>query len=100
MIDKLSFTFGVLCICGSEWLALRHPHWFPLYYYTIMTALLAWRLVAYAQDKYHLFMLGEVYLLTLTATFSPQISVILSTCPSSFRPPSSNRTCSGLRYNL
>lgn len=58
MIDKLSFTFGVLCICGSEWLALRHADWFPLYYLTIMTTLLVWRLVTYTKDKYQLFMLG------------------------------------------
>ena len=59
MIDKLSFTFGVLCICGSEWLALRHADWFPLYYLTIMTTLLVWRLVTYTKDKYQLFMLGR-----------------------------------------
>ena len=44
MIDKLSFTFGVLCICGSEWLTLRHADWFPLYYSVIMTCLLLWSL--------------------------------------------------------
>ena len=59
MIDKLSFTFGVLCICGSEWLALRHADWFPLYYATIMTTLLLWRLITYTKDKFQLFMLGE-----------------------------------------
>ena len=59
MIDKLSFTFGVLCICGSEWLALRHADWFPLYYYAIMTMLLVWRFIAYSKDKYQLFMLGK-----------------------------------------
>ena len=58
MIDKLSFTFGVLCICGSEWISLRHADWFPLYYTTIMTILLLWRLVTYTQDKFQLFMLG------------------------------------------
>ena len=59
MIDKLSFTFGVLCICGSEWLALRHADWFPLYYATIMTTLLLWRLITYTKDKFQLFMLGR-----------------------------------------
>ena len=59
MIDKLSFTFGVLTICGSEWLALRHADWFPLYYYAIMTMLLVWRLITYSKDKYQLFMLGN-----------------------------------------
>ena len=59
MIDKLSFTFGVLCICGSEWLTLRHADWFPLYYSVVMTCLLLWRLITYTKDKYQLFMLGH-----------------------------------------
>eukprot|EP00090_Calanus_glacialis_P037206 TRINITY_DN6383_c0_g1_i4.p1 TRINITY_DN6383_c0_g1~~TRINITY_DN6383_c0_g1_i4.p1 ORF type:complete len:583 (+),score=210.75 TRINITY_DN6383_c0_g1_i4:168-1751(+) len=66
MIDKLSFTFGVLCICGSEWLALRHADWFPLYYYAIMTMLLVWRLIAYSKDKYQLFMLDFCYFVNLS----------------------------------
>jgi len=66
MIDKLSFTFGVLCICGSEWLALRHAEWFPLYYFTIMTTLLIWRLITYTKDKYQLFMLDFCYFINLS----------------------------------
>merc|ERR1712142_1298827 len=57
MIDKISFTFGVLCICGSEWIALRQPDLFPFYYYTIMSILLLWRFITYSKDKYKLFML-------------------------------------------
>ena len=60
MIDKLSFTFGVLCIAGSEWLSLRHADWFPLYYSVIMSCLLLWRLITYTKDKYQLFMLGQI----------------------------------------
>ena len=60
MIDKISFTFGVLCICGSEWLALRKPDWFPLYYYAFMSVLLVWRFITYSRDKYQLFMLGTI----------------------------------------
>jgi len=66
MVDKLSFTFGVLCICGSEWLALRHADWFPLYYYTIMTMLMVWRFIAYSKDKYQLFMLDFCYFVNLS----------------------------------
>jgi len=66
MIDKLSFTFGVLTICGSEWLALRHADWFPLYYYFIMTMLLVWRLITYSKDKYQLFMLDFCYFVNLS----------------------------------
>jgi len=66
MIDKLSFTFGVLCICGSEWLALRHADWFPLYYYAIMSMLMVWRLITYSKDKYQLFMLDFCYFVNLS----------------------------------
>merc|ERR1719347_1899666 len=66
MIDKLSFTFGVLCICGSEWLALRHAEWFPLYYFTIMSTLLLWRLITYTKDKFQLFMLDFCYFVNLS----------------------------------
>ena len=66
MIDKLSFTFGVLCICGSEWLALRHADWFPLYYTAIMAVLLLWRLITYTKDKFQLFMLDFCYFVNLS----------------------------------
>merc|ERR1719289_806744 len=66
LYDKISFTFGVLCICGSEWLALRHADWFPLYYYAIMTMLLVWRLITYSKDKYQLFMLDFCYFVNLS----------------------------------
>ena len=87
MIDKLSFTFGVLCICGSEWLALRHADWFPLYYATIMTTLLLWRLITYTKDKFQLFMLGEsltvigliVTFFSLDFCYFVNLSVVLQT---------------------
>jgi len=79
MVDKLSFTFGVLCLCGSEWLALRHADWFPLYYYAIMTMLLVWRFIAYSKDKYQLFMLDFCYFVNF--------SVILQTA---FFPENTN----------
>ena len=49
LMDKLSFTLGVLCICATEWMALRQPQMFPLYYYTIMTILLINRYITYSQ---------------------------------------------------
>lgn len=71
-IDKVSFTLGVMCICFSEWLALRHPEHFPIYYYTLMALLLINRYFSYAQDKYELFMLDFCYFLNL--------SVVAQTC--------------------
>ena len=58
MIDKISFTLGVFCICCTEWLALRQPDWFPLHYLLIMTFLLVSRLITYRREKFQLFMLG------------------------------------------
>ena len=59
MMDKASFTLGVVSICVLEWVALRHGSWFPLYYASIMTFLLTFRLFYYTQQKYQLFMLGR-----------------------------------------
>lgn len=66
MIDKLSFTLGVITIVGSEWLALRHPNLFPVYYYAIMTLLLVWRWITYSRDKYQFFMLDICYFVNLS----------------------------------
>jgi len=68
LYDKISFTFGVLCICGTEWLALRHPEFFPLYYYVLMMALLVNRFITYAQENWHLFMLDFCYFVNLSVT--------------------------------
>jgi len=66
MVDKLSFTFGVLCICGTEWLALRYPSLFPWYYYIMIGMLLANRFYTYSQDNYQLFMLDFCYFINLS----------------------------------
>ena len=59
MIDKISFTLGVVCLCSTEWMVLRQPDWFPLYYLVIMMSLLMWRLITYTREKNQLFMLGR-----------------------------------------
>ena len=43
MLDKISFTMGVIVICLSEWLILRQPNLFSYFYYTVMAILLAYR---------------------------------------------------------
>jgi len=73
MIDKISFTFGVLCICGSEWLALRHPEMFPLYYYMLMGILLAYRWITYSQDNYQLFMLDFCYFVNFSVVLQTSL---------------------------
>jgi len=66
LYDKISFTFGVLCICCTQWLALRHPNLFPIYYYTLMSILLVNRLVTYSQENWQLFMLDFCYFVNLS----------------------------------
>ena len=88
MIDKLSFTFGVLCICGSEWLALRHAEWFPLYYFSIMSTLLLWRLVTYTKDKFQLFMLGKGLYPTSYSNNTLSYTIILTQRPNQINNPS------------
>ena len=39
-MDKFAFSFGIGCICFTEYLALRRPEWFPQYYLLIMCILL------------------------------------------------------------
>lgn len=43
MKDKFSFTIGVLAIVLSEWLILRMPHLFPMFYVGLMSLLITWR---------------------------------------------------------
>ena len=59
MMDKISFTFGVVTICSTQWVCLRQAEWFPLYHLTILTPLLVWRLISYTRLGYQLFMLGQ-----------------------------------------
>ena len=40
-MDKLSFTFGVICIVLTEFLALRQPTYFTQFYLALMAFLLA-----------------------------------------------------------
>jgi len=61
MIDKFSFTLGVLAIVFSEWCLLRKPNIFPSFYLGLMTLLLIWRYVDYKAQKYELFMLDFCY---------------------------------------
>ena len=65
-MDKLSFTFGVLSICGLEWLALRHGELFPFAYYFIMSVLIGLRFYLYKQEKYELFMLDFCYFMNIS----------------------------------
>jgi len=60
-VDKLSFTFGVICIVVTEFLALRHPTYFLQFYYLLMALLLTNRYIEYSALKEQLFMLDFCY---------------------------------------
>ena len=40
LVDKLSFTFGVMVIIATEFLALRYPQYFTVFYLVLITGLL------------------------------------------------------------
>jgi len=66
MLDKFSFTLGVLAIVFSEWCLLRKPAIFPIFYAILMTLLMAWRYIDYKAQKYQLFMLDFCYFVNLS----------------------------------
>ena len=66
MLDKFSFTLGVLTIVFSEWCLLRKPHLFPAFYAALMAFLMAWRYGDYKAQKYQLFMLDFCYFVNLS----------------------------------
>jgi len=65
-VDKLSFTFGVICIVLTEFLALRQPTYFVPYYILLMTCLLTNRYIEYSALNEHLFMLDFCYFMNFS----------------------------------
>ena len=81
LVDKLSFTFGVMCIIATELLALRYPQWFTTFYLVLITGLLVNRSLSIAMTtssniecRYrdyvalneHLFMLDFCYFMNVS----------------------------------
>jgi len=66
LVDKLSFTFGVICIVLTEFLALRQPTYFTQYYLLLMTCLLTNRYLEYSALNEHLFMLDFCYFMNFS----------------------------------
>ena len=65
-VDKLSFTFGVICIILTEFLALREPTYFTPFYLLLMALLLSNRYLEYSALNEHLFMLDFCYFMNLS----------------------------------
>ena len=86
LVDKISFTFGVVCIVITELLALRYPQYFSAYYLLLITGLLTnrcykmgvtidnsgcfifhyFRFIEYYAANDHLFMLDFCYFMNLS----------------------------------
>ncbi len=66
LMDKVSFTMGVLVIVFTEFLIMRHPEWFIPFYTMLMLSLFAIRYVLYKQSKYQFFMLDFCYLVNVS----------------------------------
>lgn len=64
--DKLSFTFGVICIVVSEFLALRMPTLYPAFFMSLMLLLVTNRYFQYKAEKGELFMLDFCYFMNLS----------------------------------
>lgn len=66
LMDKVSFTMGVLVIVLTEFLIMRHPEWFIPYFTAFMLSLFVIRYVMYSRDKYQFFMLDFCYLINIS----------------------------------
>merc|ERR1712241_1008520 len=66
LVDKLSFTFGVMVIIATEFLALRYPQYFTIFYLVLITGLLVNRYRDYVALNEHLFMLDFCYFMNLS----------------------------------
>ena len=51
LVDKLSFTFGVMVIIATEFLALRYPQYFTMFYLVLITGLLVNRSLSLSQSR-------------------------------------------------
>ena len=75
LLDKFSFTLGVLVITFTEYIIMRHPTWFSMYYNLLMTFLFVLRFFQYRDVKFQFFMIDFCYLVNISCmvqtTFFP-----------------------------
>lgn len=60
-VDKFAFCLGVLVLCVTEFMVLRHPESFGMYYCALVSTMMALRLYMYARSRYLYFMLDFCY---------------------------------------
>lgn len=66
LIDKVSFTFGVMLIILIEFFMLRIPQYFPVFYYIAITILFTVRYFDYRREKFQFFMLDFCYFVNVS----------------------------------
>ncbi|XP_040571925.1 uncharacterized protein [Lepeophtheirus salmonis] len=66
MLDKVSFTLGVLIICLTQWVIHRMPSVFPYYFSGLLSFLFVSRYMSYKKEKYHMFLLDFCYFLNIS----------------------------------
>jgi len=59
--DKLSFTLGVLILGLCEYVILKHPEYFHLFYIPLMVPIMIYRYFDFKESKYELFLLDFCY---------------------------------------
>ena len=66
LMDKFSFTLGIMTIVLSQWLMLRQPNYFPYFWIGFTSLLWIYRFIDYASQKSELFMLDYCYFVNLS----------------------------------
>lgn len=67
LVDKLSFTLGVLNMCATEAVILRAPQWFGGWYTAWAVPLLVWRYFSYTSKRWGYFLIDFCYFVNALA---------------------------------
>jgi len=59
--DKFSFVLGVFVLCTTEFVALRYPEHFGIFYVVLVSIMMALRLYMYAKNRYLYFLIDFCY---------------------------------------
>ncbi|XP_040580638.1 uncharacterized protein [Lepeophtheirus salmonis] len=66
MLDKFSFTLGVLIICLTQYIIHRVPWSFPYFFCGLLSFLFLARYISYKQEKYQYFLLDFCYFVNVS----------------------------------
>ncbi|KAN0024693.1 hypothetical protein ACTFIV_009102 [Dictyostelium citrinum] len=69
LLDKCAFTLGLIILMISEFVLLKSPQVFYLWYTVLIFPLMAIRFIMYHREKYHYFMLDFCYLCQILLLF-------------------------------